>query len=135
MNKHKFKTKQTDIIIYQAKSGKIEFRGDFQKDTIWGNLNQIADLFGRDKSVISRHIKNIFKSNELEQKSVVAKIATTAKDGKIYQVDYYNLDMILSIGYRVDSRQATQFRVWATKTLKQHLLYKDTKSFVDFVDW
>jgi len=79
-------------------------------------------LFGRDKSVISRHIKNIFKSLELEPASVVAKIATTASDQKTYQVEYFNLDMILSIGYRVDSKQATQFRIWATKTLKQHLL-------------
>ena len=111
-----------NIIIYQSKSGKIEFRGDFKKDTVWGSLNQIAELFGRDKSVISRHIKNISKTNELQMNSVVAKIATTAKDGKVYQVDYYNLDMILSIGYRVDSQQATQFRIWATKILKQHLL-------------
>ena len=110
------------LIIYQSKSGKIEFRGDFERDTVWGNLNQIADLFGRDKSVISRHIKNIFKSNELSTNSVVAKIATTSADGKIYQVEYYNLDMILSIGYRVDSKQATQFRIWATRVLRQHLL-------------
>ena len=95
------------IVIYQARSGKIEFRGDFKKDTVWGSLNQIAELFGRDKSVISRHIKNIYKSLELQEKSVVAKIATTASDGKIYQVDYYNLDMILSVGYRVDSTQST----------------------------
>ena len=111
-----------DIVIYQAKSGKIEFRGDFKRDTVWGSLNQISELFGRDKSVISRHIKNIFKSQELEPNSVVAKIATTASDGKTYQVDYYNLDVILSVGYRVDSKQATLFRIWATKTLRQHLL-------------
>ena len=111
-----------DIVIYQAKSGQIEFRGDFERNTVWGNLNQIADLFGRDKSVISRHIRNIFKSQELEPNSVVAKIATTASDGKTYQVDYYNLDVILSVGYRVDSKQATQFRIWATRTLRQHLL-------------
>ncbi len=111
-----------DIVIYQAKNGQIEFRGDFKRDTVWGNLNQIADLFGRDKSVISRHIRNIFKSQELELNSVVAKIATTASDGKTYQVDYYNLDVILSVGYRVDSKQATLFRIWVTKTLRQHLL-------------
>ncbi len=110
------------IIIYQSKTGKIEFKGDPEKDTVWGTLNQIADLFGRDKSVISRHIKNIFNSGELSKNSVVAKIATTASDGKVYQVDYYNLDVILSVGYRIDSKQATQFRIWATKTLKQHLL-------------
>lgn len=112
-----------DIAIYQAKNGAIEFRGDFEQETIWGNLNQMAELFGRDKSVISRHIKNIYKSGELNQNAVVAKIATTAADGKTYQVEYFNLDMILSVGYRVDSKQATQFRVWATKTLKQHLLH------------
>jgi len=108
--------------IYQAKSGKIEFRGDPRRDTVWGNLNQIAALFGRDKSVISRHINNIFKSGELARPAVVAIFATTAADGKTYQVEYYNLDMILSVGYRVDSKQATQFRIWATRTLKRHLL-------------
>ena len=113
---------KTNVVIYQAKNGQIEFRGDFKRDTVWGNLNQIAELFGRDKSVVSRHIKNIFKSQELEPSSVVAKIATTASDGKTYQVDYYNLDVILSVGYRVDSKQATLFRIWATKTLRQHLL-------------
>lgn len=111
-----------EIVIYQAKSGQIEFHGDFACDTVWGSLNQIAELFGRDKSVISRHIKNIFQSQELEPGAAVAKIATTASDGKIYQIDYYNLDVILSVGYRVDSKQATQFRIWATRTLRQHLL-------------
>ena len=120
--KIKKNNQQKELIIYQGKSGAIEFRGDFKRDTIWGNLNQIAELFGRDKSVISRHINNIFKSGELESNSVVAKIATTAVDGKIYQVDYYNLDMILSVGYRVDSKQATQFRKWATGILRQHLV-------------
>lgn len=116
---------QKQTVIYQAKNGKIEFRGDFERDTIWGNLNQIAELFGRDKSVISRHIKNIFKEDELMKAATVAKIATVQKEGArrvTRQVEYYNLDMILSVGYRVDSIQATQFRIWATKTLKQHLL-------------
>lgn len=114
-----------EIIIYQAKSGQIEFRGDFDRDTVWGSLNQIAELFGRDKSVISRHIKNIFQSQELEPEAAVAKIATVQKEGErevIREIDYYNLDMILSVGYRVDSKQATQFRIWATRTLRQHLL-------------
>ena len=121
MNKYK----NVKMLIYQSKTGKIEFRGDFKKDTIWGSLNQIAELFGRDKSVISRHIKNIFKSNELQPGSSVAKIATVQKEGNrevVREIEYFNLDMILSIGYRVDSKQATRFRVWATKTLKQHLL-------------
>ena len=130
------KKNKTDIIIYQNKSGKIEFRGDFKKNTVWGNLNQIADLFGRDKSVISRHIKNIYESRELEEKATVAKIATVQKEGKrkiIREIDYYNLDIILSVGYRVDSKLATQFRIWATKTLKQHLLqgYTINKERVD----
>ncbi|MBZ1356491.1 MAG: virulence RhuM family protein [Candidatus Nealsonbacteria bacterium] len=112
-------------IIYQSKTGKIEFRGDFKKDTVWGSLNQIADLFGRDKSVISRHINNIYKSKELEKDPTVAKIATVQMEGSRKtkrEIEYYNLDVILSVGYRVDSKEATQFRIWATKTLKQHLL-------------
>ncbi len=117
--------KKQKLIIYQGKKGEIKFQGDFNNETIWGNLNQIAGLFGRDKSVISRHIKNIFKTGELKENSTVAKIATVQTEGsrKISrEIEYYNLDMILSIGYRVDSKQATQFRIWATKTLKQHLI-------------
>ncbi len=110
-----------EIVIYQSKSGKIEFRGDFGNENIvWANLNQIAELFGRDKSVISRHVKNIFKSGELEKEATVAKIATVQKEGnrKISRnIEYFNLDVILSVGYRVDSKTATQFRVWATKLL------------------
>ena len=124
------KKSQQQLVIYQGKSGAIEFRGDFDKEenVIWANLNQIAELFGRDKSVISRHLKNIFSSGELKRDMVVAKIATTTKHGAIKgktqtkSVDYYNLDVILSVGYRVDSKVATEFRKWATKTLKQHLL-------------
>jgi hypothetical protein len=108
-------------IIYQAKNGAIELKGDWTQDTIWANLDQISSVFGRDKSVISRHIKNIYKDEELKKDAVVAFFATTAKDGKIYQVEYFNLDMILSIGYRVNSKTATKFRQWATQTLKQHI--------------
>ncbi len=111
-----------EIIIYQAKNGAINLQGDFKKETIWATLNQIADVFGRDKSVISRHLKNIFKEGELRKKSVVAKNATTAQDGKIYQVEYYNLDAILSVGYRVNSKSATKFRQWATRVLKEYTL-------------
>jgi len=109
------------IEIFQSSNGEIEFRGDMQDETVWGSLDQISKLFGRDKSGISRHIKNIFNSGELDKNSVVAKIATTANDGKTYQVDYFNLDMIISIGYRVDSKEATQFRKWATTILKKYL--------------
>ena len=110
------------VVIYQAPSGAIELRGDFEHENILATLDQIATVFGRDKSVISRHLKNIFKEGELNRNSVVAKIATTADDGKTYQVDYYNLDAILSVGYRVNSKTATLFRKWATKTLREHLL-------------
>lgn len=114
-----------EIILYQAKSGKIEFRGDMEHETIWASLNEIAQLFGRDKSVISRHIRNIFKTGELELPATVAKMATVQKEGNrevVRDIEYYNLDVILSVGYRVDSKQATQFRIWATKTLKAHLV-------------
>lgn len=113
---------KNNVVIYQAKDGAIELRGDFGNETIWASLDQIANVFGRDKSVISRHLKNIFKEKELIKNSVVAKNATTASDGKIYQVEYYNLDAIISVGYRVNSKKATQFRIWATKTLKKYLI-------------
>jgi prophage maintenance system killer protein len=116
------KTVYKNIVIYQTKSGAIEFRGDFKTETLWATLDQIATVFGRDKSVISRHLKNIFKEKELVRDEVVAKNATTAADGKVYQVDYYNLDVILSVGYRVNSKVATLFRQWANKTLKQYLI-------------
>ena len=86
------------------------------------NLEQITELFKRDKSVISRHIKNIFLEEELDRNSVVAKFATTASDGKTYQVDYYNLDVIISVGYRIKSKEGTKFRIWANKILKNYLL-------------
>jgi len=109
------------VVIYQTKSGSIELKGDFKKETVWATLDQIADVFGRDKSAISRHFKNIFKEGELNKNSVVAKIATTATDGKVYQVEYYNLDAIISVGYRVNSKTATEFRKWATKTLRNYI--------------
>ena len=93
-----------------------------QGDTVWLTQMQISDLFERDKSVISRHIKNICAEGELERNSVVAFFATTASDGKTYQVEYFNLDMILSVGYRVNSKQGTLFRQWATKVLNQNLM-------------
>lgn len=113
--------KSKDLIIYQAKNGAIALKSDANKETIWASLNQIAELFGRDKSVISRHIKNILKDEELTKDSVVAKNATTALDGKTYQVDFYNLDLIISVGYRVNSKVATHFRKWSTQVLKQHI--------------
>lgn len=109
------------IEIYQSKNGNTQIEVKFENDSVWLSLNQISDLFGRDKSVISRHLKKIFKE-ELDYNSVVAKNATTAADGKIYQVEYFNLDAILSVGYKVNSVQGTQFRIWASKRLKDFLI-------------
>ncbi len=114
--------KTKGLVIYQGKSGAIELRGDVRNQTIWATLDQIAVLFGRDKSVISRHLKNIFLEKELDRKAVVAKNATTASDGKVYQVEYFNLDVIISVGYRVNSKTATEFRKWATKTLRSYIV-------------
>ncbi len=110
------------IEIYQVENGNTEISVKLENETVWLNLNQMVDLFLRDKSVISRHISNIFKEGELDKQSVVAKNATTAADGKIYQVDFYNLDVIISIGYRIKSQRGTQFRIWANKILKNYLI-------------
>ena len=111
-----------EVVLYKTEDGKAALDVRLEGDTVWLSLNQMADLFSRDKSVISRHLRNIFETKELSKKSVVAKNATTAADGKIYQVEYYNLDAIISIGYRVNSKRGTQFRIWATQTLKDHLV-------------
>ncbi|WP_341751206.1 MULTISPECIES: virulence protein RhuM/Fic/DOC family protein [unclassified Candidatus Tisiphia] len=117
------KTKQENkIAIYQSKDGKVTVNVQIYDETVWLSLNQIAEVFQRDKSVISRHLKNIFKEGELEELAVVAKNATTAADGKIYQVEYYNLDAILSVGYRVNSKFGGQFRKWASSVLKEYLI-------------
>jgi hypothetical protein len=113
---------KSDIIIYKDINGEIKLDVSLENDTVWLSQKQMEILFYRDKSVISKHIKNIFKEGELDKKSVVAKNATTASDGKIYQVEFYNLDMIVSLGYRVNSKRATSFRVWATKVLKEYLV-------------
>jgi len=110
------------IEIYQIENGETEISVILDHDTVWLSLAQLTELFQRDKSVISRHIRNIFLEKELGINSVVAKNATTAKDGKVYQVDYYNLDVIISIGYRIKSKRGTQFRIWANKILKNYLI-------------
>lgn len=110
-----------EILLYQrgnAPAIDVQLSGE----TVWLSLNQIADLLGRDKSTISRHIANVFSEGELERHSVVAEFATTATDGKTYQVEYFNLDVIISVGYRVKSRQGTQFRIWATERLREYLV-------------
>lgn len=112
----------SDVVLYQAKDGHIQLDVNITDETVWLTLNQLSELFGRDKSVISRHIKNIFKINELDKSSVVANYATTALDGKTYQVEHFNLDMVISVGYRVNSKEAVSFRQWASKILKEHLV-------------
>ena len=113
---------QGDIVIYQTEDGETKIDVRFVNETVWLSLGQLSVLFERNKSTISRHLKNIFEEGELERDSVVAKIATTAADGKTYRVDYYNLDAIISLGYRVQSRIATQFRRWATERLKEYMI-------------
>lgn len=110
------------IEIYKVENGETEISVKLEDETVWLSLNQMVKLFQRDKSVISRHISNIFKEKELDRNSVVAKNATTANDGKVYQVDYYNLDVIISVGYRIKSQRGTQFRIWANKVLKDYLI-------------
>ena len=110
-----------EIIIYQTEDGITKLSVNLQDETVWLSLDQMAELFQRDKSTISRHIKNVFEEGELNADSVVAKFATTASDGKTYQVDYYNLDVIISVGYRVKSLRGTQFRIWANTVLKEYI--------------
>jgi len=114
--------KNGSIVLYQAPDGSMNMDVRLKEETLWLNLNQISTLFDRDKSVISRHLGNIFREGELDRGAVVAFFATTAADGKTYQVEYFNLDAILSVGYRVNSRRGTQFRIWATQVLRDHLV-------------
>ena len=117
-----FMENKGEIIIYQTEDGLTKIEANFTEDTVWLSLDQMAELFQRDKSTVSRHIKNIFEEGELERSSVVANFATTASDGKTYNVDYYNLDVIISVGYRVKSIRGTQFRKWATARLKEYII-------------
>jgi death-on-curing family protein len=116
---------QKQLMIYQSKSGQIEFRGDFEHETIWGNQKQIAEVFDVNIRTINEHLKNIYKTGELIEKATIRKFRTVQKEGKRSierDINYYNLDAIISVGYRVNSKQATQFRIWATSVLKKHLL-------------
>lgn len=109
------------ILLYKTPDGESRIEVKLQDETVWLNLDQMAELFQRNKSTISRHIKNVFEEGELEQYSVIANFATTASDGKTYNVTYYNLDMIISVGYRVHSYRGVQFRQWATAVLKEYI--------------
>lgn len=111
-----------EVILFQTEDAQTRLQVRLDGQTAWLSLNQLADLFQRDKSVISKHLKNIFAEGELPAGSVVANFATTAADGKTYQVDFYNLDAIIAVGYRVKSARGTQFRIWATQRLKEYLV-------------
>lgn len=111
-----------NVLLYQTEDGKSQIEVSLKDDTVWLSIDQMADLFQRNKSTISRHIKGVLESGELAADSVVAFFATTATDGKVYNVAYYNLDMIISVGYRVNSHRGVQFRIWATNVLREYLI-------------
>ena len=113
---------KTAIEIYESDDGTVRLNVQLDGETVWLSIDQMALLFGRDKSTISRHVKNVFDEGELKRESVVVKNATTASDGKTYQVDYFNLDVIISVGYRVKSQQGVRFRQWATGILKEYMI-------------
>ncbi|HLR86820.1 MAG TPA: virulence protein RhuM/Fic/DOC family protein [Wenzhouxiangella sp.] len=110
------------IEIYRTEDGELELSVSLEQETVWLTQNQMCELFGRERSVITKHINNVFREGELERDAVCAKFARTASDGKRYQTRHYNLDVIISVGYRVRSQRGVQFRQWATHTLKQHLV-------------
>jgi hypothetical protein len=111
-----------EIILYQNKEGTIKIDVRLEEETVWLTQAQMATLFGKDKRTISEHIINIFQEAELEQNSVVRNFRITASDGKNYDTNHYNLDVIISVGYRVKSPQGTQFRIWATQRLKEYII-------------
>lgn len=111
-----------EIILYTTPDGESKIEVKLEGETVWLTLDQMATLFQRNKSTISRHVRNVLESGELEERAVVAKNATTATDGKTYQTAFYNLDMIISVGYRVNSYRGVQFRQWATRVLKEYMI-------------
>ncbi len=111
-----------EIVIFKPKGSSSGLRVKLENESLWLTQKQFSELFDTERSVITKHINNILKTKELQRHSVCAKFAHTAADGKNYQVRYYNLDMIISVGYRVNSKQGTQFRIWATQVLKDHII-------------
>ena len=117
-----YKDELTEFLLYTTPNSDIKVETYLHNETVWLPQKRIAELFGVDRTVVTKHLKNIFESKELDENSVSAKIAHTAEDGKKYNTKFYNLDAILSVGYRVNSIQATQFRIWATKILKEFII-------------
>jgi len=114
--------KNNQVVVYQTKSGAVGLKGDPGHDTVWATQEQIAGIFEIERSVATKHINNILKDKELDVSSVCAKFAHTGSDGKTYQVQFYNLDIILAVGYRANSKNAIAFRRWATKTLHEYII-------------
>ena len=113
------------LIIYSGNKGKVELRADTDKETIWASLDQIGDLFDVQKAAISKHLKNIFESGELTEQATVSKMETVQIEGSRSikrSIEFYNLDAVIAVGYRVNSKKATQFRIWATQTLREYLI-------------
>ena len=113
---------EKELVIYKVEEGEVVFDIDQEKETVWATQEEIAKLFGVDRTVVGRYLRNIFKDEELEEERVCAKNARTAADGKTYQTKFYNLDAIISVGYRVNSKKATKFRVWSTSVLKKYIV-------------
>ena len=113
---------KSELLLYQSQDGSTKIDVRLQGDTVWLTQKQMADLFDKSRVTITEHIGNIFKEGELDENSVCRKIRHTADDGKNYETIFYNLDVIISVGYRVKSPQGTQFRIWATQRLKEYLI-------------
>ena len=128
MQNETMENNKTELIIYESKNGDIKLDVNLENETVWLSLEQMSKLFGRDKSVISRHIRHVFEEGELEREKVVANFATTTKHGAIegktqtHFVDYYNLDVVISVGYRVKSLEGVRFRKWATERIKEYII-------------
>ena len=116
------KDETTDFLLYTTPNGKVKIEVLLNNETIWLTQKRIAELFGVGVPAVSKHLKNIFESKELDPEAVISILETTAEDGKNYQTKYFNLDAVISIGYRVNSSQATQFRIWATQLLKEYII-------------
>jgi hypothetical protein len=116
------KNNSSDIILYTSPDGNIKVEVVYSGESFWLTQKRLAELFGVEVPAVSKHLKNIFETGELQEDSVISKMETTAADGKNYSTSYYNLDAIIAVGYRVNSRQATQFRIWATKTLREYII-------------
>ena len=126
--------KSLEKINYSTEDGSFEFGVQFDNDTVWLSQKDMAGLFGKTRVTITEHIGNIFKEGELDENSVCRNFRLTASDGKKYNIEHYNLDVIISVGYRVKSKRGTQFRIWATKVLKRHLLDQKQVSLCNQLD-